>query len=176
VGLRLYGSAPASSLSRPMLANGPCSGALPKAVVHTGAACMWCLTADGPCPCDRIMRFDAVKHTYVVTDTSTPHLRGQSRPRIFGAQFVELAGKVCDEAVPDLVVLMEENRKVIGKSLALAELCGRETRGRPLSGKTRCLKTSVCHRTALLPVHRAAEPWVSAVRSAPSAGPLTPRG
>ena len=34
------------------------------------------------------------------TDTSTPHLRGQSRPRIFGAQFAELAGKVCDEAAP----------------------------------------------------------------------------
>ena len=62
------------------------------------------------------------------TDTSTPNLRGQSRPGIFGAQFAELAGKVCDEAVPDLVALMEENRKVIGKSLALAELCGRQTR------------------------------------------------
>jgi hypothetical protein len=62
------------------------------------------------------------------TDTSTPHLRGQSRPRIFGAQFAELAGKICDEAVPDLVALMEENRKVIGKSLALAKLHGRLTR------------------------------------------------
>jgi hypothetical protein len=55
------------------------------------------------------------------TDTSTPHLRGQSRPRIFGAQFAELAGKICDEAVPDLVALMEENRKVIGKSLGASE-------------------------------------------------------
>jgi hypothetical protein len=68
------------------------------------------------------------------TDPSTPHLRGQSRPRTFGAQFAELAGKVCDEAVPDLVALMEENRKVIGKSLALAELCDAACR---LPGRTR---------------------------------------
>jgi hypothetical protein len=60
---------------------------------------------------------------------------GNPGPRIFGAQFTELAGKVCDEAVPDLVALMEENRKVIGKSLALAELCGRQTRSLPPAWK-----------------------------------------
>jgi len=32
------------------------------------------------------------------------------------------------------------------------------------------------HRTALRPVHRAAGPWASAVRSAPWAAPPTPRG
>jgi hypothetical protein len=74
------------------------------------------LIRPGPWYVKKLAVFNAVKHTHLRTDTSTPHLRGQSRPRIFGAQFAELAGKVCDdEAVPGLVALMEENRKVIGK-------------------------------------------------------------
>jgi hypothetical protein len=43
------------------------------------------------------------------------------------------------------------------------------------SGRVAHLKTSARHRTASRPGHRAGEPWASAVRSAPWAGPPTPR-
>ena len=49
----------------------------------------------------------------ICTDTSIPHLRGAIRPRVFG------------------VLLMEENMKVIEKTLAVAEARGHWTRSRP---------------------------------------------
>ena len=120
------------------------------------------------------------------TDTSTPNLRGQSRPCIFGAQFAELAGKVCDEAVPDLVALMEENRKVIGKSLALAELCGRQTRNLaalwkdPPSGRAWSpLRLLEGRGTRTPPGHAGVDPWASTSlgkRANPAEGMLSMAG